>query len=698
MNVKWVIPAVLVCAGHSGSLRAAQAALRPPHHIGRLTLVYQSVDGQETKPQALQKVLNEDLGWIWLWYLEPGLEYRPLEKEKWEAFSKSMTLASGSDWVMLATESDPIASGGNVPSGSRIWQNLRDHGVPGGPSVLTEFLQKHPSSGEGWASMGLGAVALQASKLRSQAIAARQLNGAASAPESRTFTPVPELLESLHNLSQSEEWAATTATQRLFGGPMGMSFLLRRKSDAVAGGPLEEMAFPMFRDVVAALKEDPTNLGLRASYKVLVDLVPGQDSLTPLFAIPTDPLLPDPWAWASLWAQPLVHRKAWVQLRELSGEGWNRNPKPDLEWAQDQMLDGPEDRVQGWGRYKLMALCGLGREDEAKAWIEILRAESGENWNPQDPDLNTSVRQFPESEGRTRLTQSLAEKGIKQAKPTKSIATKSVSSVVYLSGPEKEIRAWPRHPSLAFWTQDELRWEIRPSPAEEGVSYQVWQGKEQLSHGRLEDPKPEAMAQILAAQAPSRIHRLEALVQGFPHYRPALRSLVKELITRMPNALLEDDLLRQMRRLKEAPPVPAGEGWKPDPRLWSPFSREMCAHCEFRLSEFPTDRDTWQAWLFWNALSLKPASIADVVERTPHWQPLTLWAAGLPASAIDALVKDLFQQGRNDELLELALNLKSHPQIAAWRADQGDLSATTQAILQRIRDAAVPQNSATPSK
>ncbi|MGH7867228.1 MAG: hypothetical protein ACREP9_06235, partial [Candidatus Dormibacteraceae bacterium] len=302
-------------------------------------------------------------------------------------------------------------------------------------------------------------------------------------------------------------------------------------------------------------------------------------------------------------------------------------------------------------------------------------------------DMHSAAAFFPEAGGRERLERCLATLGSaspvlsRQPKVSLRPPKQEVYQVVLKDSNVGALRSWNRNVAFSRWASDEIHWEAQAAPVSDGFSYKVSKGGEILGQGRLENPTPQRFANLLVGLAPSRIDHLELIIRSHPDYKPALRQLVQVLVLRMPNSALEPELASWVRLLDEAPEIAMTKSWSPDPLLWESWAPYECAHFDSRLGEFPTDRTTWKAWLFWNERLAKPQSVLNEVQMLPHSGNWISFCASLPAEVINPLVSGLWSQGRMEDIKALAYEFKFNPQGQVWIADRGVLSSATENIL-----------------
>jgi hypothetical protein len=294
---------------------------------------------------------------------------------------------------------------------------------------------------------------------------------------------------------------------------------------------------------------------------------------------------------------------------------WEQGRHEDVFRALDEQLKTPSPGLmQVLGR-----LRGSATEDERKRLADLFRGSRGSFREAfQTPEPLPPVRVLKVAEGG------------------------GASSFSKLS----------QHPAFDAWGGDELAWGdlsaealIRVKPQlQPGAQWAVLRGEEVLASG-AELPAPADFAQQLRGLQSPRLEALNAYVKTHPNQVEARRARMGLLRSRMPHPRLEMPLLEDARTLGAS--FRAGEEWTPNVELWLSSAKRVVPELELQLGRWPSNADTWEAWVEWSALLPSPTDPVDLLNRLPifhmrEWMgtdagPLPLDAAARVAKRLKAL-------------------------------------------------------------
>jgi hypothetical protein len=361
-----------------------------------------------------------------------------------------------------------------------------------------------------------------------------------------------------------------------------------------------------------------------------------------------------------------------------------------LAGAEPRQAPGPPD-TEGWESAraahtalaiaKVLPLIQLGKEGEALATLEEARHLAGSTWQGfANPGF-----MFPFSLDDSRLTEAirtaLKKPPLPDPPPPPAMPPLRLSTL----GQPPWAESWGqlRHAGdLLPWSGEELEWgaltaaqaktlrvEQKVGP---GPRWVLSRGNEVLASG-LACPTPGALAGILAAQGPTALQRLDAILERHPDHRAARRARIELLKARMPERRLEPMLVEDERVVVHGDitkPIPLDFGpsapWRPDPALWQWAATQVLPGIQANLEQWPSSAALWIDWVAWSQFHpAKPSPVA-LAKGLPLWGSRSRWAGSLPMAVHKAVGQALKARG-------------DHKGMADWFSEAWDAHPKTPA-------------------
>ena len=565
-------------------------------------------------------------------------------------------------WLLLSPTGEEAAQGRGRPKGAEILDGI--HGAGGKPryELREAFLKEHPDQGE--ARLEAVNQAFQLLRMRLLALdregrlripawhqdpatRARFVSPRISLPEDAPagladdlFAEVAEALERLLELPGWEQEAGAVASH-LAQWDLSPSLRLR-KLFARASASLE-----------ASLRREPYDSGLANFWMEVADAAGlGLGNLAGLCL----PVPGQPWPEADLVTrllEPSYRRRDWDGALKVLADLTPQAPPEPMT-------------VAGWESYRrllgalhaqrAMALGGLGSWDLAGAALGEARAWGGSQGVRMALIQRGSLFTGPGPEpGPWRSILGQATQGRDPEPPEMPEPAAPLRLVV--GGMPRWLVEWTalrKAPELAWWSPEELRWEVADRAAHEaqrqlhrwqpGPRWALYQGEDLLASGRT-CPEPRSLAAALERSGPSLLQRLNALVAAQPDHLAGRWERYRLLERRMPDPRLEPLMAQDAARALVTLDFEPGAAWKPDPSLWGAAAQQALPALEESLRSWPSRAHLWRAWISWARFHPAEPSVLALAQRLPFWSPRGDWRAGLPYEVQRTVAAELRRQG-----------------------------------------------------
>ncbi len=249
--------------------------------------------------------------------------------------------------------------------------------------------------------------------------------------------------------------------------------------------------------------------------------------------------------------------------------------------------------------------------------------------------------------------------------------------------------------ALLPWSRAELAWTtLAPAEADALRVRMGWGpeprwvlllGEESVASG-TQCPEPGLLAGILERERPSKLQRLDRILERHPTHLGARRARLALLKARMPEPRLERVLAEDARAA--FPPAEMGfqdypldfgpdAPWKPDPALWQWSAQQVLPRLESLLRSWPNQQAVWKAWLAWARFHPERPSVVAFSGTLTLWTSRERWMGGLSLEVLRAVTEEL---RRDRNYPELARWLD-----AAWRARLAQRRNTTTTYVEEQR-------------
>lgn len=612
--------------------------------------------------QAAYLVQDDDL--LLRLRAEGQLLISPLPKEEEQALWTARRWGGAAHWVLVDAQGQELADGAAPPSGEAVVAFLGARGVKPRWEAREAFLQAHPDHGEAWDDAvwkGFTLARLRLRVLQAKGQVARVPGGPTQAilfQPYQTFTaPTPELREAQADQVFGEVVRALEGQRKVEGcldHAVGNVLTALKLASAGTSPAFRAFCAHVLADLEAFVQVEPE--GSQARNWSLVSTLAGDSP----GRLPRD-VVPLP---GRIW--PTLPFLIGGVRNFLGASDWD-GALAFLAGAEPLAAPGPAGS-EGWDQAraahvagalaKVLPLLQLGRETEALAAIEEARRGSGSHWPAplSDPQVWTFLLQDPTLTAKVRAALTAPPLPDPPAPP----AQPPLRLVLLGQPPWRE--AWGRlrqGEELLPWGPGELVWgTLDGDPGEALRAQRAWgpeprwvlvRGGDVLGSGRT-CPSAGALADLLSAQGPSALQRLDAILERRPDHRAARRARLALLEARMPEPRLEARLVEDERLAlhgddAKAPLLTFGPEapWHPDPALWQWAALQMLPVLQARLERWPGSPSLWLDWVAWSRFHpAKPSPVALARSLTFWERPRT---AELPPSVHKAVAQALRARG-----------------------------------------------------
>jgi len=564
-------------------------------------------------------------------------------------------------WLLLSPAGEEAGSGAGRPRGEEVLDRIHAAGAMPRYEAREAFLREHPDQGE--ARLEQVSQAFQILRLRLTVLdrdgklrvpawhrepgqrgdfSIPRVSLPASAGEGlveELYRDVADSLEHLFSLP-GWEWQAGAVASHLGYWDVGQSFHLRQMFAQAA------------RNLEDALARDPYDLDLANFWMEASDA--GGQSLEPLASLCL-PVPGMPWPEPGLLSrllEPSYRRKDWNGALKLMAALAPQGPPEPMT-------------AQGWETYcrlqctihaqRAVALGGLGSWDLAGSALHEARHWGGSNGVREAMLARGSLFTGPGGDPnawRQLLTQALGRDGEPPAMPEPAPALRLV-----VSGMPKWLVQWSAlrfATELAPWSPLELRWEVADQETGErlrrrhgwapGPRWALYRGEELRASGQ-HCPEARALANILEAEGPSMLQRLQRVLDASPEHRAARRERFELLLRRMPDKRLEPTLAQDAARIQATLEFDPAAGWKPDRNLWAAAAQQALPILEQSIRTWPNRSYLWRAWVGWARFHPAQPSVLALAQSVAFWSPRNNWRAGLPYEVQREVAAEFRRQG-----------------------------------------------------
>ena len=511
------------------------------------------------------------------------------------------------------------------------------------------FLKQHPGNGEAWqAEVGFalrGAERrLNPRLLKEPGASFRSKGGRQEDQEARADEFFQPLTEALGHFAKVPEWWRASEW---------MSWLPRlERVDAAFSPKLRSVLEGMHQDLSEAWRRSPHS-GSADLGKAWISLGGLLQEWMPPLRLPKFTPLP-----GRVWPSPGV-------LFEYTSARCGHKRWDDL-LAQLEDLPQSEnfraDTEDGWTEYcnlragcslvKAIATAGLGRWEETLQALEEARRWAGPSWMEADAwdgylGLLESASPALYRERGEDLGRIL--NGPVLPRPLPPTLPAPVRLVLF--GKPAWRPQWDalrQDPGLVRWDATELLWDAASAPDPALVARMNWtqaprwilfQGASVLASDTVA-PEAKYLLLLLDRNSPSKLRRLERLLQREPDNLDVHRARVHLLLPRMPQSDLESDLADSARIARV--PVPLGKDtlWKPDPMLWGSHAKRLLPEIQDLLLCWPSSVEAWRLYGTWQGFQPAMPSLASFPQTLEVWDSRSRWAARLPEGIHEMLRAD----------------------------------------------------------
>lgn len=594
-----------------------------------------------------------------------GSDFAAGEQEAW---ATQLGWAPGPHWLLLSPEGVPLLSGTDLPDAAKVLDAMRGTGWQPRSERRDRFLRDHPNQGDAWAEE-LYDVARSASH---RAVVEHRLR--APDPTKDTGLEVDDLdKRPTPPVQDQAEWGpvaeALRGVMRVDGWqdqPNHFLMLIAlqvggAKASAILKGPLGRFQ----QGMADALRAHPSDSRLWEAWGTTDYLVGGSDPGSVLEDLTAPPHSPwPPIAAASYLDYSYSQRKDWIGLEALANRAYVQALSPEVRDFQGARF--PFAVAVSWGLARLHALAEQGREAEALAFIQELRAQVGSRWPEwSSQSLAPSLAYYLGKEG--AIVQAIQASSKEKAPPDPAKPAPRPPLHLALSGHPAWERDWMGYAARsAFdgWGRDELDWSPLKAPEEQALRARMgwgaeprWvlaRGEEVLASGTTL-PTPSFLADRLRAEGAPYLEQLDAFIRVHPDHLEARESRMKALRARMPQERLEATLLEDARTTRQAfhPGTGVKADWTPRKELWAPAAARELRDLEDRIRRWPERASLWEAWMDWAQVSAAPPSPARLMAGLAIWKTrLDAGAGPLPSEVLRIVSKHLREEGRWADLAD----------------------------------------------
>jgi len=643
---------------------------------------------------------------------EGQLAIRPLPSKLAEDLWADRGWGSRPHWILVNTRKEEAGTGEAPPKGGTILAHLGTLGIKPRWEVRDTFLKAHPNHGEAWGEavqVGFKLAGYRLRALQAKGQVKRQTRKDAPSmlgPQTYVFTsPAPESREQEAD-RVFEDWAKALEGRRGVANwldhPMGLgSGIILTFYGAGASPRIRSVCKLMLQDLEGKIRQEPDG-PVCYEWPFLSDLAGNPPGLLPQDIIP----LPGR-AWPSL---PFI--TAGVRSF-LAVSDWN-GALAFLSASVPPEIPAPMD-TEGWEEAcstraalalgRIMPLLQLGKEGEALEAVEEARRWSGGHWRSGVED--GLAFPFPMNDPRLsdRIRTGLKAPPLGELPAPPALPPYRLTLLGKLTWQE----AWGRlHQAeeLLPWSPGELAWVTADDTQGQALrARQAWgpeprwvliRGAELLASGRT-CPTAGALPALLAAQAPSALQRLDAILERQPEHNAARRARLELLKARMPEPRLEPLLVEDERAvwhsdLGKGMPLPFGPEapWHPDPALWQWAATQALPILQDKLEQWPGSGALWIDWVFWSQFHPAKPSPAALAGTLPIWGPRERWAMVLPIEVHRAVGQALRARGDRKGMVEwYTWAWEAQPRTPATELSQDEWDGYLQKSLKEFGEAVV---------
>lgn len=558
-----------------------------------------------------------------------------------KSFLQALGTPEDSRWVLLDPNGKSCASGNGFASPGLLRETMRRDGWVSKGDRLEKFLREHPENGEAVAEALEYWVRIEYHRLGFAAT-----HQTLTEPWSTGDLPQKEIATALDRLVAIPEWTTSTRAD------LALALL-----GEIAGGeaktaerPVESSARKAIHDVAARLQVEPHKARLWRAWASIALWVPESSPIALLQSLTPSPLLVWPPTPHASVLQVLKSRSDWQALDRFALEGWSAYSSGDLI---DESIwkESRKNRVSFWGISRLEALLHQQRFAEATAWIETLHRESGSFWPSIAPMVSGIIKEVDPAFLTSEVESTLV--GQPFLDPPSPMKDRGVDPLILsVRGvPLGDLDSFRLSEAFDPWDSTELKWEGGQQSLEiQGPTWALHRGADSLASGSLAETSPAKLASICLTFGEPRLSQFSRFLMKSPEALEVRLGRVQLLKSRVPHPRLTAILLEDMVTLRITPEF---EGHPLEPELCSAAARKVLPSIEQRLAHFPSESNSWRAWLGWAQLHPKHPSISAFSDSLTIWGRREKWIQGLPEEVVLAIARDLESQHRWLELRAL---------------------------------------------
>jgi hypothetical protein len=604
---------------------------------------------------------------------EGQLSVIPLEPQSAGELWQARGWGAQSHWLLVSVRGEEAGDGLGVPKGEAILGLLRERGLKPRWEERRAFLKENPGNGEAWSDEVMKAARLARLRMKRLMAHGKAVRGSShllgrEMPATVLADPNPEVREAQADEVFEELAAALQGAQGVEGwwkGIVDVSMLF--PSMGASDSPrMRKVCHSLAEDLEQALLHRGPELGLDSRWISFRAMAGQPVKLLPEFvSLPGEPGPSATILMACI--SNLVAEKDWEGALSM------------LDRFSDQKLQEPwtPETWDGWCFYqsflaglRIRPLWELGRKEEAKTAAETMRAWAGTEW----PEIGNDAFFVGSKIQEESFFQDML---LKPPLPKQPMPAQRGAVRIALMGEPSWRADWEalrESRSLLSWAPGELQWvRLNEEEAQRLRNLNTWgpeprwallRDSELLLTG-WQCPNPETLASVLEKEQPSRLRRLNELLDRNPGHLGLRRRRMALLKARMPEPRLEELLAEDARATFEPEnmgltPLLLDFGpdasWKPDPRLWQWSAQQVLPRLESLLRAWPSHPGFWKAWLAWARFHPSRPSVVSFAGTLSLWQSRDQWIGALPPEVHRTVATEL----RAD---------KNYPEIVRWLED-----------------------------
>lgn len=651
-----------------------------------------------------------DDGLLKLW-IDGPLGVRELPPALADHLWKAEGWGQEAHWLLASSEGEVVGDGPGQPTGEAVAAILREQGFTSRWDQRAAFLEAHPENGEAWVEQSWKAFRLVRLRMRSLAaqgkadrrmrpfhgieVAAYTIDDPDPAERERqadrVFQEVGDAVEGLVKVDGWWESASALAVLPLYG--------------AQDSPRMRRLAASLLTDLEDRLSRGGSDIFLEDAWVACHEIagLPMRE----LPEIPREPGDPGfPMGLLRGCVNAYVGRQDWEgALAFLDGLP---APGAGRRWTQEAWESHCATQATAAG-LRIRPLWELGRAQETRAALESMRAWSGPVW--KEPYRFALL--IPRSLQDEPFFKEIAAE---PALPAPAPPPQDPMPILALLGDPPWRKDWERlrrASPLLPWGGGDLAWSVlEPGAAaalaaraglEPGPRWALLRGEAVLATGER-CPAPEALAGILAREAPSRLGELNLFLERHPEHLGARRARMALLIPRMPEPRLEPLLAEDARVASGTPSLGLpphllafgpDAPWMPDPALWQWSSQQVLPRIETLLRSWPRRKDYWKDWLAWARFHPSKPAVTDFAGSLTIWGDATRWLGSLPPEVAQAIVAELRRTGDFSGMVRWLGGIwegTDHTPAAslteqAWTWEKNDREKLLQAVVEPLCEA-----------